>query len=322
MTSLLTEGLVSRGHDVTLFATGDSTTTANLHATFERGYWDDRDMWPWELYEMLNLASAIERAADFDILHYQATSYPISLAFANLTSVPLLQTVHHSPSASEINLWARYPRALYVAISRDQARLLSRVTVVGTVLHAVDTARFTFRESPDDYLLFVGRFTKGKGVLEAIQIARRLQMRLLMAGPDEAYFRDVVAPHVDGDRVVYCGEAGFEAKVALYGGARALLYPVQTGEPFGLVMAEAMACGTPVAALDRGAVREVVDDGLTGAVFHDVDQVVRESDRALGLDRRAVRGQAVKRFGIDRMVDEYVAVYRRVIESHSVRHAP
>jgi len=319
MTSLLTEGLVSRGHDVTLFATGDSTTTANLHATFERGYWDDEDMWPWELYEMLNLAAAIERAGEFDIIHYEATYYPISLAFTKLTPVPLVQTVHHLPNASEIGLWARYPSALYVAISRDQARVLSRVTVVGTVLHAVDTDRFTFREFPDDYLLFVGRFTEGKGVLEAIQIARRLHIRLLMAGPDEAYFRETVAPHVDGDKVIYCGEANFDAKVKLYGGARALLYPLQTGEPFGLVMAEAMACGTPVAALDRGAVREVVDDGLTGAVFDDVGQIVGGLDRVLGLDRRAVRRQAISRFGIDRMVDEYVTVYRRVIESHSDR---
>lgn len=320
MTSLLTEGLVSRGHDVTLFATGDSTTTANLHATFERGYWDDENMWPWELYEMLNLAAAIERAGNFDIVHYEATYYPVSLAFTNLTPVPVLQTVHHSPNASEIDLWARYPSALYVAISREQARVLSRVTVVGTVLHAVNTARFTFCESPDDYLLFVGRFTPGKGVLEAIQIARRLRIRLLMAGPDDPYFRETIAPHVDGDRVVYCGEVDFDAKVKLYGGARALLYPLQTGEPFGLVMAEAMACGTPVAALDRGAVREVVDDGLTGAVFDDVDQIVRQSDRVLGLDRRAVRRQAISRFGIDRMVDEYVTVYRRVIESHCDRH--
>jgi glycosyltransferase involved in cell wall biosynthesis len=269
---------------------------------------------------MLNLAAAIERASEFDIVHYEATYYPISLAFAKLTPVPLLQTLHHSPNASELDLWARYPSALYVAISQAQARVLSRVTVVGTVLHAVDTDRFTFRESPDDYLLFVGRFTEGKGVLEAIQIARRLDIRLLMAGPDDVYFRETVAPHVDGDRVLYCGEADFDAKVKLYGGARALLYPLQTGEPFGLVMAEAMACGTPVAALDRGAVREVVDDGLTGAVFDDVDQMVSQSDRALGLDRRAVRGQAISRFGIDRMVDEYVTVYRRVIESHSDRH--
>jgi glycosyltransferase involved in cell wall biosynthesis len=320
MTSLLTEGLVARGHDVTLFATGDSTTTARLFATFDRGYWDDRDMWPWELYEMLNLAAAVERAADFDIIHYEATYYPISLAFTNLVTVPLLQTVHHAPSAAEVNLWARYPGARFVAISRNQARLLSDVTVVGTVLHAVDTARFTFRASPDDYLLYIGRFTEGKGVLDAIEIAKRLHMRLILAGPDDPYYRDAVAPHVDGDRVVYRGEADFDTKVTLYGGARALLYPVREGEPFGLVMAEAMACGTPVAALDRGAVQEVVDDGLTGAVFESVDQMVSDPNRVLGLDRRVVREQAVVRFGVDRMVDEYVDVYRRVIEADGGPH--
>jgi glycosyltransferase involved in cell wall biosynthesis len=137
-------------------------------------------------------------------------------------------------------------------------------------------------------------------------------MRLLLAAADDAYYREHVAAHVDGRDIVYVGEADFETKVKLYGGARALLYPVQAGEPFGLVMAEAMACGTPVAALDRGAVREVVDDGLTGIVFDDIDQMAAGLERVLGLDRHVVRREGVKRFGVDRMVDEYVAVYRRI----------
>src|SRR5206468_1770018 len=163
-TSLLTEGLVARGHDVTLFATAGSKTRAKLHATFPRGYWDDQAMWPWELYEMMNLAAAVEQAAAFDIIHYEAMYYPMSLAFT----------------------------------------------------------------------------------------------RLILAAAKDDYYRAHVAPHVDGTRVVYHGEADHATKVQLYGGARALLYPVQAGEPFGLVMVEAMACGTPVAALDKGAVREVV----------------------------------------------------------------
>ena len=224
-------------------------------------------MWPWELYEMLNLAAAVERAAEFDIIHYEAAYYPMSLAFARLCPTPLVQTLHHSPSAAEVALWSRYPEAPFVAISHEQARLLSGVNVVGTVLHGIDTDRFTFRETPDDYLLFLGRFTEGKGVLQAIEVARRAGMRLMLAAADEAYYHEKVAPLVDGTDIVYFGEADFDAKVKLYGGARALLYPIQAGEPFGLVLAEAMACGTPVAALDRGAVREIVDDGVTGRVF-------------------------------------------------------
>jgi glycosyltransferase involved in cell wall biosynthesis len=315
MTSLLTEGLVARGHDVTLFATGNSTTRARLHATFAHGYWEDQNMWPWELYEMLNLAAAVERARDFDLVHYEAAYYPMSLAFARLCPVPLVQTLHHSPTAPEVALWSRYPEVGFVAISDEQARLLSGVTVVDTVLHGIDTDRFTYRAQPDDYLLFLGRFTEGKGVLQAIEVAKKTGIRLIMAAADEVYYREKVAPHVDGTHIVYYGEAGFDEKVRLYGGARALLYPIQAREPFGLVLAEAMACGTPVAALDRGAVREVVDDQVTGVVFSDLDAMASGLDRVFALDRLRVHQRSVERFGVDRMVREYEAVYRRIIET-------
>jgi glycosyltransferase involved in cell wall biosynthesis len=315
MTSLLTDGLVARGHDVTLFATGDSRTSAKLSATYPHGYWHDENMWPWELYEMLNLAAAVERAAEFDIIHYEAAYYPMSLAFARLSPTPIVQTLHHSPSAAEIKLWCRYPEAPFVAISNEQARLLSGLNVVDIVLHGIDTDNFFFREQPEDYVLFLGRFTEGKGVLQAIEIAKRAGMRLILAAAEDAFYRERVAPHVDGRHVVYYGEADFASKVKLYGGARALLYPIQSREPFGLVLAEAMACGTPVAALDRGAVREVVDQGVTGMVFDDLEQMANELPRVFDLDRRRVHSRAVARFGAARMVDEYIAVYQRIVET-------
>ena len=316
MTSLLTEGLVEFGLDVTLFGTGDSRTKAKLHATFPHGYWHDEDMWPWELYEMLNLAAAIERADDFDIIHYEAAYYPMSLAFTRLSPTPIVQTLHHSPSEAELRLWSHYPEARYIAISNEQARILSGFNIVGTVLHGIDTERFTFRAAPDDYLLFLGRFTEGKGPVQAIEVARRAGLRLILAAAEEPYYHEKIEPLVDGTRVVYFGEADFAAKVRLFGGARALLYPIQSREPFGLVLAEAMACGTPVAALDRGAVREVVDDGVTGFVFDDLDQMVNGLPRVFSLDRARVRQRAVERFGVARMVREYAAVYRTVVEAH------
>jgi len=315
MTSLLTEGLVASGQDVTLFATARSTTRARLHATFDEGYWHDPTMWPWELYEMLNLAAAVERAGEFDVIHYEAASYPISLAFTRLSPTPVVQTLHHSPSAAEVKLWSRYPEAAFVAISDEQARLLDGVNVVGTVLHGIDSDSFAFQETPDDYLLFLGRFTEGKGVLQAIEVARRVGMKLVLVAAEEAYYREKVAPHVDGSQIVYHGEADHPTKVRLYGGARALLYPIQAPEPFGLVLAEAMACGTPVAALDRGAVREIVDDGVTGIVFSDLEQMTHELARVMALDRHRVRERAVARFGVARMVNEYIAVYRRIVEA-------
>jgi len=313
VTALLTDGLVAKGHEVTLFATGSSSTTARLHATFPLGYHEDTSLWPWELCELLNLAAAIERAAAFDVLHYQAEYAPISLAFTRLSPIPVLLTLHHAPTPPEVALWSRYPEAPFVAISAAQEQLLAGLNVVGTIHHAVDTTTFVLRTEPDDYLIFLGRFTEGKGVVQAIEVARRSGLRLMLAAAENDYYRSVVAPLVDGQRVVYAGEVDLAAKVSLLGGARALLYPVQSSEPFGLVMAEAMACGTPVAALGKGAAVELVDDGVTGGIFDSLDALVDGLPRVLALDRNGVRGRAVERFGPDRMVDAHIEVYSRLV---------
>lgn len=313
LTSLLTEGLVQRGHRVTLFATGDSRTNARLLSLFPQGYGDDTTLWPWELCEMMNVAAAVERANDFDLLHFQAMYYPISLPFTRLSGVPLLQTLHHAPSASEVKLWSHYPEAPFTAISKEQARLLTGVNIVGVVMHGIDMNSFGFCPRPKDYLVFLGRFTEGKGVLQAIEVARRSGLKLLMAAPENDYYREHVAPDVDGEQIVYVGEVDHAQKVALLGGARALIYPVQAGEPFGLVLPEAMACGTPIAALNRGAVAEVVDEGATGYLYETLDDLVSGLPSVMALDRRNVRDAAVRRFSAERMVDEYVEVYRRLV---------
>ena len=312
MTALLTDGLVARGHEVTLFATGSSVTRARLHAIYPRGYGEDDSMWPWELCELFNLAAAVERATLFDLIHCQAEYSPISLAFGHLSPAPILQTVHHAPAASEVALWSRYPEAPFVAVSAAQAQLLAGLNVVRTIHHAVDTAALAFQPVPGDYLLFIGRFTEGKGVLQAIDVARRTNMRLILAAAENEYYRDAIAPLVDQQQIVYAGEVGHAEKAALLGGARALVYPVQADEPFGLVLAEAAACGTPAAALDRGAVREIVD-GVTGIAFETLDALVAGLPRVLALDRPQVRARAVERFSVDRMVDAYVDVYAQLV---------
>jgi glycosyltransferase involved in cell wall biosynthesis len=321
VTALLVDGLVSRGHDVTLFATGTSNTRARLHAVFPRGYRENPSMWPWELCELLNIAAAVERGSDFDVIHYQAEYAPMSLAFARLSEAPLLHTVHHAPQASEVALWLGYRDAPFVAISRVQARLLADLNIVGVIPHAVDASALPFRAVPDDYLLFLGRFHEEKGVLESIDVARRTGMRLILAAAENQYYRDVIAPLVDQQRVIYAGEVGPVEKAALLGGARALLYPLKTAEPFGLVMAEAMCCGTPVAALDWGAVREVVDEGTTGRVFTSLDSLVSGLPEVMAFDRKTVRARALERFSPDRMVDAYLEVYARLAAHRAGTHA-
>ncbi len=311
MTSLLAEGLVARGHRVTLFATLNSRTSATLSGRFDKGYAEGLPYWPWEFCELLHLSQAVERASAFDLLHAQY--YPISLAFTRLSRVPLVHTVHHAPSSREVELWAQYADAPFIAISKMQASLLGGLRVAAVVRHGLDIGRFTFQASPGDYLAFLGRFTPGKGVLEAIEVARRTGHRLKIAAPENDYYREVVSSHVDGHDIQYVGELDHEAKVAFLGGARALLYPVQSAEPFGLVQAEAMACGTPVAALRRGAVDEIIEDGVSGAHFDSLRALEEGLPRVLALDRRGVRAAATLHHSADRMVDEYVSAYETLV---------
>ncbi len=319
MTSLLTEGLVERGHDVTLFATGDSTTKAKLHAAFSHGYWHDEEMFPWEFYEMVNLSAACELAADFDIIHYQAAYYPMSLAFTRLVKTPFVQTVHLQPDESQVKLWKHYAEANFVAISNCQAEAMRGLNIVGTVYHGIETDAFTFRAKPDDYLLFFGRFMPEKGVLEAIEVAKRLGIKLLMAAPDDPYYNEAIKPRVDGKFIEYVGEVDHAGRNELLGGALAMLYPVQVGEPFGLVLIEAMACGTPVLALDKGAVSEIVVNGVNGFRMNALDEMVEIFPEVLKLDRAAIRADAFERFDTRRMVDDYIEIYERILCQNRLR---
>jgi glycosyltransferase involved in cell wall biosynthesis len=315
ITQLLCDGLVARGHQVTLFGVAGSRTHASLHATFERGYVDDpHSMWPWEMGELLNVAAAAERHAAFDVIHYQGPYFPMSLAFSRLVSVPIVQTLHHQPPAGQLRLLQHYPEAHYVAISSHQAEALAGLHDVSIIPHGLDTARFPFGETPEDYVVFLGRFTPGKGAREAIEIARRAGVRLLMAAAETDYYREHIAPHIDGEQILYLGELDFAAKTALLARASALIYPVQAPEPFGLVLVEAMACGTPVAALRCGAVAELIEDGLSGLIFDNQDALVRGLPRVFALDRARVRAHAQQHFDAARMVEAHEVLYRRLVK--------
>jgi glycosyltransferase involved in cell wall biosynthesis len=314
VTALLCDGLIERGHAVSLFGVGKTQTRAALHATFEQGYLEDpHGMWPFEMCELLNVAAACERAREFDVIHYQGAYFPMTIAFSRLVQTPLVQTIHHQPIASQLALFCKYPDTHYVAISDYQAAVMTGLRSVTTIRHGIDTGNFRLGTAPEAYLVFIGRFTPGKGALAAIEVARRTSTCLLMAAPESDYYRTSIAPHVDGDLVRYVGELDFAAKMELMSQARALLYPVQEGEPFGLVLAESMACGTPVAALRRGAVPELVKDGVSGYAFASLDELIEGLPRVYALDRCAVRAYAVQNFDQQRMVDEHERLYERLV---------
>jgi glycosyltransferase involved in cell wall biosynthesis len=311
---LLTEELVRRGHAVTLFATGDSQTSADLHAAYPRGYEADDCLWNWEFHETLNVAAAFEQARRFDVIHSHVYHY--ALPFTRLVWTPAVHSYHILPDDDVVEAYARYPEVHLVAISDYQRRLFRGNTDVAIVHHGIDTAAFPFRSVPGDYLLFLGRIIPGKGLAEAIHLARKLAMRLVIAGPreenDEGYFDAEVAPLLDGGGVTYVGPVGLEERNPLLAGAAALLYPITTPEPFGLVLVEAMACGTPVVATDLGAVPEVVEQGVTGCYASDAGRLAECATAALRLDRARVRKAAERRFDYRRMADDYEAVYRQL----------
>ncbi|HTU60575.1 MAG TPA: glycosyltransferase, partial [Polyangiales bacterium] len=255
-----------------------------------------------------------ERHTAFDVIHYQGAYFPMSLAFSRLLPVPVVQTLHHQPHPSQLRLLQHYPEAHYVAISEYQAQALAGLRDVSIIPHGLDTARFPFGEKPEEYVAFLGRFIPGKGALEAIEVARRAGVRLLMAAAETDYYHQQIAPHIDGEHIQHLGELDFAAKTQLLANARALIYPVQTPEPFGLVLVEAMACGTPVAALSCGAVPELIAPGLSGQIFEDLDGLVEGLQQVYALDRARVRDHAQRNFDARKMVDAHEVLYRRLVK--------
>ncbi|TME28895.1 MAG: glycosyltransferase family 4 protein [Chloroflexi bacterium] len=314
--SLLTEGLVERGVDVTLFATADSVTAARLDAVCPSPLNDDLSLDP-KVWESLHIANAFEKAGSFDLIHNHFDFLP--LTYSNLVDTTLVTTIHGFSSDRIRPVYRRYDgRSHYISISnadRDPS-----LHYVATIHHGIDLSEFTPRERTGRGLVFLGRIHPDKGVAEAIAVARAVGLPLVIAGiiQDREYFAGEIAPHVDGERVRYVGPLGPRDRDELLGSALALLHLVRFAEPFGLSMIEAMACGTPVIALRRGSVPEVVDEGITGFVVDDLRGAIAAVPRARGLDRRAIRARAAERFSRDRMVDDYLRVYEQVLSGAHV----
>lgn len=308
---LLTRELTRMGHEVTVFAAAGSETGGELVATLPGAYAEAGAPGNWQLCEWINLCCAMEQSSRFDVLHCH--SYLYGLAMRRFARAPTVHTTHILPGEDEAYLWSGEPDACVTAISNYQWSEFPTLDPAAVIPHGVDVSQFTFRPEPEDYVCFLGRFIPGKGPLQAVAAARELGVRLLLAGPRNDYYEQYLAPLVDGKNVEYAGYVTGVARDRLLGGARALLYPVQAPEPFGLVQVEAMMCGAPVVATRVGAVPEVVDEGITGYCATSDEEFKQSVLRSFTLDRGLVRRQAVARFSAERMAAKYVEVYESVI---------
>lgn len=309
--STLTEGLVARGHDVTLFATADSSTQAHLHAEAPTGYEEDPTI-DVKVCESLHIAAVFERAAQFDVISNQFDFLP--LTYSRLVATPVVTTVHGFSSERIVRVYRAYDDvAHYVSISDSDRH--PDLSYAATIHHGLDLAQFSPGSGDGGYLVFLGRIHPDKGTHLAVDVARRAGMPLVIAGVvhDEPYFRSLVEPYVDGQRVRFVGSVGPDQRDRLLGGAAALLHLIDFEEPFGLSVVEALAAGTPVVATPRGSMPELVRDGLTGFLVRDADEAVAAIGRLSTIDRDACRRDATSRFSADRMVDEYERLFARVV---------
>ena len=312
VTSLLTEALVARGVDVTLFATLDSLTAGTLDGVCPAPYSEDPSIDP-KVWEILHVAHVFELAGEFDLIHNQADFIP--LAFSRLVDTPMVTTIHGFSSPRILPAFRAYQdRVHYVAIS--DADRAPDLRYAATIHHGIPIEEFPFDPEGSDDLLFFGRIHPDKGVAEAIAAARAAGRRLVMAGivQDHAYQERMIAPVIDGERVRFLGAVGGAERARTLGAARCLLHLINFDEPFGLSVIEAMACGTPVIACNRGSMPELIDHGVTGFLVDGVDEAVAAVARIGEIDRAACRAAVLERFTVDRMADAYLALYRSILE--------
>lgn len=309
--SLLTEELVGMGVDVTLFATGDSRTSGKLAAVCAHPYSEDRSIDP-KVAECLHISEVFERAAEFDLIHNNFDFLP--LTYSGLVDIPVLTTIHGFSSPKILPVYRKYNgRSHYVAISESDKS--PDLDYLATVHHGIDVAQFPFCGAGGRYLLFFGRIHPDKGVREAIDVAKRTGIKLVIAGivQDRDYYTTHVEPHIDGVAVEYLGPVAAEQRAEVLGQALALLHLISFDEPFGLSLIEAMACGTPVIAFDRGSMREIIRTGVTGFIVDGVSGAVDAVGAVKTIDRADCRSDVEKRFSSARMARDYVRVYRQIL---------
>ena len=311
--SLLTEELVARGVDVTLFATADSKTAGRLRSVCSAGYEENRSMDP-KVWECLHISEVFEAATDFDLIHNHFDFLPLS--YSGLVETPVLSTIHGFSSPGILPVYRKYnDRVSYVSIS-DSDRS-PELDYIATIHHGIKVDEFSFRSEPGDYLLFFGRIHHDKGTREAVEIARRAGRKLLIAGiiQDQDYYQREIKPYLDNRHCTYVGSVGPRERNELLGRAYALLHPINFDEPFGLSIIESMACGTPVIAFNRGSMPELIRNGIDGLLVSGVDEAVQVVELVAAIDRAQCRKSVETRFSVARMAGDYLRVYRRISQT-------
>ncbi|QLG46534.1 glycosyltransferase family 4 protein [Costertonia aggregata] len=309
--SVLTEGLVKTGMDVTLFATANSLTTAQLDAVCPTPYEEDKAIDP-KVWECLHISNLMEKASEFDIIHNHFDFLPLS--YSRLINTPMVTTIHGFSSEKILPVYKKYnPTTNYISISdADRHADLDYLT---TVYHGISCTDFSFSEIKENYLLFYGRIHPDKGTHTAIEISKECGIPLVMAGPvqDQYYYRRDIAPHVDGKNVKYLGSVSQTEGNQLLGRAKALLHPIYFEEPFGLSVAEAMMCGTPVIAHPKGSMPELIKNGKTGFLVDSVESAIEAVGKLDKIINHDCRAHAMQHFSVQRMVENYIEEYARIL---------
>ncbi len=310
--SNIAEGLVARGLDVTLFATGNSRTKGKLQFISPTAYAEDEAIAP-KVWECLHISHLMEQADAFDIIHNHFDFLPLS--YSRLINTPMVTTIHGFSSPRILPVFKLYNADnFYVSISN--ADRSPELNYIATVYNGINPADFTFNASPNDYLLYFGRIHPEKGTLEAIQIAKRTKRQLIISGlvQDEDYFNTSVKPLINNEDIVYVGNSGARQRDELLGSAFALLHPISFNEPFGLSVVEAMFCGTPVIAFNRGSMPEIIQHGKTGFLVDTLDEAVAAVKTIATIERWNCYQWASSNFSGEKMVDGYIDVYNKILD--------
>jgi len=318
----LCDDLTDRGHEVSLFASGDSITKAKLNSVHPVAFNSQPNMTEREknLYLNLLISKCCERAKEFDIIHSHFTllsSFP-----SNLIDTPMAISVH-SPIDEELKPFIKEYRKLhYISFSLSQRKQMPELNWFANIYHGVDTNKFAFNPTPEDYFFYLGRLTEEKGVHLAIEAAKAAGVKLVIAGrsyPTEGYWHSHIEKNIDGANIIYIGEQSAEEKIKWLQGAKALLFPTQYQEQFGYVMIEAMSCGTPVIGWNNGAVPEVIQDGRTGYVVNSVEEMIGAIQNIDKISREETRKRAEIYFSVKKMVAGYQKVYQRIIDESNFK---